>query len=418
MLWCISLNTKDIHMAKKKKSVKCEFANLEKDIDVQTFQKSVTIFFKDVPDPRSADNCDYSFSQLLTIMLMAVFSGADDIADIHEYTNQKLRLLQMLFGEEFIPPSYNTFWWLLTRMNPQAFSDAFFKWVKDEHISSLAGKQINIDGKSLRGARNRKGNCNVHIVHAWVHEYGMLIGQLKTDEKSNEITAIPALLEKIDIEDATISIDAAGCQKNIVETIRKAGGNYLLAVKANQPKLYDNIVNLFDEAHKVDFEYVYNCDRFESLEKASGRIEKRSISIISDPSELSTAGDWKDLETVVEVINETTKANGKITTEKRYYISNLIDSAQKFGARVRAHWSVESMHWTLDVTFKEDDSRANALHAAVNLGTLRRAALNIVKSDPELKKMGMAKVRRKAKWNEDGSVMKKIFEALLTIKSF
>jgi len=405
-------------MSKKKNTVKCEFANLEKEIDVQTFKNSVVLFFKDVPDPRSTDNCDYSLSELLIIMLMAVFSGADDIADIHEYANQKWRLLEMLFGEDFIPPSYNTFWWLLTRMDSQSFSDAFFKWVKDEHICSLAGKQINIDGKSLRGARNRKGNCNIHIVHAWVHERGMLIGQLKTDEKSNEITAIPALLKQIDIEDATISIDAAGCQKNIVKTIRNAGGNYLLAVKGNQPKLYGDVVHLFDAAHKADFEYVLNCDRFESLEKNSSRIEKRSIAIISDPSELSTAGDWKDLETVVEVVNETTKANGKVTIEKRYYISNLMESAQEFGARARAHWGIESMHWTLDVTFKEDDSRANTLHAAENLGTLRRAAMNIVKSDPELKKLGMAKVRRRAKWNEDGSVMKSILKALFAIKSF
>lgn len=404
-------------MSKKNKSVKYEFANLEKDIDMQAFQNSIVFFFKDIPDPRSKDNCDYSLSELLTIMLMAVFSGADDIADIHEYANQKWRLLELLFGEEFIPPSYNTFWWLITRMNPQAFSDAFFKWVKDVHISSLAGKQINIDGKSLRGARNKKGNSNIHIVHAWVHENGMLIGQLKTEEKSNEITAIPTLLEQLDIKDATISIDAAGCQKNIAKTIRDAGGNYLLAVKANQPTLYDDIINLFEEAHKVDFKYVLNCDRFESIEKNAGRIEKRSINIISDPSELSTAEDWKDLQTIVEVINET-KVKGKISTEKRYYISNLIEGAQNFGGRVRAHWGVESMHWTLDVTFKEDDSRANTLHAAVNLGTLRRAAINIVKSDPELKKMGMAKVRRKAKWNEDGSVMKKIFEALSVVKSF
>lgn len=404
-------------MSKKNKSVKYEFANLENDIDMQAFQNSVVFFFKDIPDPRSEDNCDYSLSELLTIMLMAVFSGADDIADIHEYANQKWRLLELLFGEEFIPPSYNTFWWLLTRMNPQAFSDAFFKWVKDVHICSLAGKQINIDGKSLRGARNKKGNCNIHIVHAWVHESGMLIGQLKTEEKSNEITAIPALLEQLDIKDATISIDAAGCQKNIAKTIRDSGGNYLLAVKANQPTLYGDIVNLFEEAQKVDFKYVLNCDRFESIEKNAGRIEMRSINIISDPSELSTAEDWKDLQTIVEVINET-KVKGKITIEKRYYISNLIDSAQNFGGRVRAHWGVESMHWTLDVTFNEDDSRANTLHAAVNLGTLRRAAINIVKSDPELKKMGMAKVRRKAKWNEDGSIMKKIFEALSVVKSF
>jgi predicted transposase YbfD/YdcC len=404
-------------MSKKKKSIKSRFTNLEKEVDMQKFQDTVISFFKDVPDPRSEDNCDYSLSQLLIIMLMAVFSGADDIADIEEYANQKWRLLQMLFGEDFIPPSYNTFWWLLTRMNPEAFSSAFYQWIKNEHISSLSGKQINIDGKCIRGARSRKGNRNVHIVHAWVHEQGMLIGQQLTDEKSNEITAIPALIQQIDVKDATISIDAAGCQKNIVEAIRKAEGNYLLAVKSNQPKLYDEVTNLFDQAHMVDFDYVMNCDRYECIEKTSGRIEKRGVAVISDMNYISTREEWRDIETVIEVINETT-SKGKTSVEKRYFISNLIESAREFGARTRAHWSIESFHWVLDVVFKEDDCRANVLHGAVNLGTLRRAAINIVKSDQGLKKLGMAKLRRQAKWNEDGTVMKKILEAFMNVKSF
>jgi len=270
-------------------------------------------------------------------MLLAVFSGADDIANSEEHANRKWRLLQRLFGEDFIPPSHNTFWWLITRMNPKAFSDAFYKWIRDGRISSLAGKQVNIDGKSLRGARNEKGNCNVHIVHAWVHEHGMLTQQQLTDEKSNEITAIPALLEQLDIKDATLSIAAARCQKNIVEIIRNAGGNYRLAVKANQPKLYVELVNLFEEAHKIDFDYVFNCHRHEKIEKNSGRIEKQSVAIISETSDLSTAEDWKNLQTVIEVINETTSVKGKISRQKRYYISNLIENAQEFAARIRAN---------------------------------------------------------------------------------
>jgi len=303
-------------------------------------------------------------------------------------------------------------------MNPKAFSDAFYKWIRDGCISSLAGKQVDIDGKSLRGARNEKRNCNVRIVHAWVHEHGMLTQQQLTDEKSNEITAIPALLEQPDIKDATLSTDAAGCRKNIVEIIRNTGGNYLLAVKANQPKIYVELVNLFEEAHKIDFEYVFNCDYHEKIEKNSGRVEKRSIAIISETSDLSTAEDWKDLQTVIEVINEATSVKGKIFRGKRYYISNLIENAQEFGARIRAHWGMEPFHWVLDVVFNEDDSRANVLHGAVNLGTLRRAAINIVKGDTELKKLGMGKVRRQAKWNEDGTVVKKIIEALVSVKSF
>ena len=135
-----------MHMSKKKKSIQFESFNIEDYINMQTFQESIMLFFKDVPDPRNSDNCDYSLSELLIIMLMAVISGADDVADIDEYANQKWKLLQDLFGEDFIPPSYNTFWWLLTRMNPKAFADAFYKWVNDEHVCGLAGKHIKIDG--------------------------------------------------------------------------------------------------------------------------------------------------------------------------------------------------------------------------------------------------------------------------------
>jgi len=400
-----------------RKNKKRDFIDLDKHIDIPKFRESVMLFFKDVPDPRSPDNCDYSLFELLLIMLLAVFAGADDVAGIDDYASCKQELLKTLFGEEFIPPSYNTFWWILTRMNPKAFSDAFYNWIKDSHISDLSGKQINIDGKSLRGACSRKGNCNVHIVHAWVHEHGMLIGQKKTEEKSNEITAIPALLEQIDIKGATISIDAAGCQKEIVKGIRKAGGNYMLAVKENQPTLYKEIVHLFDEAHKTQLEFVENCDSYTSVGKKSGRIEKRSITIISQTCDISVAKDWEGLETVVEVISETT-VKGKVSMEKRYYISNLIESAKEFGRRARGHWGVESMHWILDVVFNEDDSRANTLHAALNLATLRRAALNIVKSNPVLKKLGMAKVRRRSMWSEDGSMIKQIFDALFCVKSF
>ena len=405
-------------MTKKRRTFKIEFPDINTNIDVTLFKRNATIFFQNVPDPRVKDNCTYSLVELIVIILLAVFSGANTIVDIYDYAEQKCELLQDLFGPEFGPPSYCTFWWLLVRMNPQAFANAFNEWTKTGPLTSLEGEQINLDGKSLRGACNKKGNCNVHIVHAYVHGKGLLIGQQKTEEKSNEITAIPLLLQQFDFRGAVVSIDAAGCQKNIVKDIVKGGGDYLLAVKDNQPKLYEEITHLFESAHKEDnFEYVSNCDRHEYVEKKSGRIVKRSVVTISETSDLSTAAEWGNLQTLVEVTNETT-TKGKTTTEKRYYISSLIESAQEFGTRVKDHWGVESMHWTLDVTFKEDASRANALHAAINLGTVRRAAINIKNSDPELKVIGMAKLRRKAKWNEDGRVVMKISDVLLKIKDF
>ena len=393
--------------------LKCEQI-IESKLCNKAARQTIMQFFQDVPDPREQDNCKHSLYDLLFLMIMAIFSGADDIADIHEYVIQKQNQLKVILGE-FTPPSYNTFWWIITRMNPDAFAKAFYTWAKERDLTDLEGKQICLDGKSLRGALNKKGKCNVHIVHAYVHENGLLIGQQKTEEKSNEITAIPILLEQLDIQGATISIDAAGCQKNIVGTIRRGGGHYVIALKKNQRNFYNEVVGLFEEARKEEFEYVLNCDFYENIEKKSGRIDKRSVAIISDPSEVSASKDWKDLQTFIEVTREST-VKGKTTEEKRYYISDLIESAEEFGRKVRAHWGVESMHWSLDMIFGEDSSRANSLHAAMNLGTLRRAALNVVKSNPPLKKKGMAKIRRQAKWNEDGSVVKEICEALFGVK--
>lgn len=409
-------------MAKKKREFKTDFPDIDKYIDIKLFKEKAAIFFKDIPDPRVKDNCTYSLTELIIIILMAVFSGANTIQDIYSYANYKHALLQEVFGPKFGPASYSTFWWILTRMNPQAFAKTFYEWAQTGPIDSLEGQQINFDGKSMRGAFNRKGNCNIHIVHAWAHESGLLIGQQKTEEKSNEITAIPLLLQQLDIRGTVISIDAAGCQKNIVKDIVDGGGDYLLAVKDNQPKLYEEITHLFEVAHEEDnFEYVNNCDRYEGIEKKSGRIVRQKVVIIGETSDLSTASEWKNLQTLVEVTNETTTVKGKkVTVEKRYYISSLIESAQKFGSRVKGHWSVESMHWTLDVTFKEDASKANILHAAVNLGTVRRACINIMNSDPELKAIGMAELRRKCCWVESSNVIRKIIDVFLKppIKSF
>ena len=396
---------------------KHEFANLEI-TETQNFLKSVQLFFQNVPDPRNKNKCKYSFSELLFLMLLAVFSGADTVEGIHDYTVYKLEFLRELFGDKFTPPSYSTFWWLLTRMDSEAFAEAFTRWTRECHVGNLEGKQLSVDGKSLRSALGANGKCNTHIVHAWVHENGLLIGQRKTDEKSNEITAIPALLSQIDIKGAVVSIDAAGCQKNIAETIRKLGGHYFLAVKNNQPTLYSEIITLFEAARKANFEYVLNCDMYVHTEKKSGRIEKRSVTIISDPSEISVAREWKDLETLVEVIYETTSSKGKTTKETRYFIASLIGSAEQMGGYARRHWGLESVHWTLDVTFREDASRANVLHGALNLATLRRACINLVKSDPGLKKLGFAKARRRAMWGMDDVLIKKVIDSLFGVKSF
>jgi predicted transposase YbfD/YdcC len=372
-------------------------------------RQSILIFFQNVPDPRASDNCKHSFTNLIFMMLMAVFSGAENIDDIHDYVTCKQHQLKSVLGE-FNPPSYNTFWWILTRTDPEALATAFYKCEK-----GLQGEQICIDGKTSRGTLGKTGRSNLHTVHAYAHKLGLLIGQEKVSEKSNEITAIPALLDQLDIEDATVTMDAAGCQKTILDKISEGGGHFVIALKKNQRRFYDGVTGLFEEARKQGFEYVLNCDFHESIEKKSGRIEKRSIAIISDPSEVEVSAEWPDVETFIEVTRETT-CKGKTSIERRYYISDLIESAREFGEKIRAHWDVEGFHWLLDVIFKDDDSRANMLHAGENLGILRKVAINLVKKTPHLKKKGMAKIRRQAMWSEDDALIKEICEALFCVK--
>ena len=399
------------------KQIELNFHDCNNDSPQQQLRKSIMLFFKDVPDPRAADNCQYALDELLFIMLMATFSGANCIAGIHQYAIEKRRQLALVLGEDFTSPSYDTFWWFLTRMNHEAFAQAFYSWVQEVRVSNLIGQQICIDGKTLRGAVNRAGKQNIHIVHAWVHEKGMLIGQKKTEEKSNEITAIPELLQQLDLYEATVMIDAAGCQKEIAKMICNGGGNYIFGLKKNHPNFYKEVTGLFTLARADNFEYVQNCDFHESVEKNSGRIEKRSIAVIGDPSEISMGHDWEGLNSLIEVTREITKKT-KTTVEKSYYASSLIESAEELGNRIRGHWQVESMHWSLDMIFDEDGCRANVLNAALNLATLKRIVLSIVKGTPQLKKKGMAKLRRQAQWNEDGSVFKEICEAFFGVKSF
>lgn len=379
--------------------------------DFQKTRQAILIFFQDVPDPRAKDNCKHSFEDLLFMMMMAVCSGAENIGDIHDYVINKQNLLSSVLGE-FTPPSYNTLWWIITRTDPEAFARAFLKWGE---AMSLEGEQICIDGKTLRGALNKNGKSNLHIVHAYAHNLGILIGQEKVAEKSNEIAAIPSLLEQLDIRGATITIDAAGCQKKILDAIERKGASYVIALKKNQRNLYNEVSRLFTAAREQGFEYVMNCDFYESLEKRSGRIDRRSVAIIGDPSEISISNEWPSVQTWIEVTRETT-IKGRTQSQKRYYISDLIESAEEFGKVIRAHWGVESLHWSLDVVFREDESQANTLHAAQNLGTLRRAFMNLVKRTPHLKEKGMAKIKRAAKWNEDGSVFREICKALFDVK--
>ena len=301
-------------------------------------------------------------------------------------------------------PRYNTFWWILVRTIPEEMEKAFRDWVSII-TPSVKEKLINIDGKRLRGLPNNF----LHIVSAWSSEQGLTLAQVKTDKKSNEITAIPKLLDVIDIKGAIITIDAAGCQRNIVQKIIDDGGDYIIALKGNQGNLHAEAINLFNQLE----DFVGNEDEVEGFDsdidydKGHGRIEERKTLVMNDLSWLDAKDLWKGLETIIVVISKRTIGD-KTSEERRYYISSLSGNSQRLGKFIRAHWSVEnSYHWVLDVVFAEDSSKVDIGHAAENLAVFRRLGLNILKQENS-KKLSLAGKRRMAGWNDD--YMSKLLE--------
>ena len=256
-------------------------------------------------------------------------------------------------------------------------------------------KLIAIDGKKLRAASVKN---DVHVVEAWDSTRGLVLAQNKTESKSNEIKAIPELLDLIDIREATVSIDAAGCQKTIVQKIVENGGHYMIALKGNQGTLEAEAMNFFDQAREVEYEDA-SCSRCTTVEKGHGRIEEREVTITSELSWLGNKEEWAGLTSLVEVVSRRT-IKGKTTEEKRYYISDRNLSAKHAGEIVRKHWGIENgLHWVMDMIFQEDLSTANIGHGAENLAVLRRMALNLFKGK-EKKGAGVAAKRRKAAWND------------------
>jgi predicted transposase YbfD/YdcC len=377
---------------RKKKADKF-YSAIDQLLDQQTFTESIQTEFQDVRDPRVKDNVTYSLPCLLVIIVAAVLAGANSISHIHEFANVKIGLLSRIFRIERAP-SYTVFWWLLVMLKPQTLQETFIRWIK-ALPAEIKERVIAIDGKRLNGASKQK----VHLVSAWETGRSLLLGQVKTDEKSNEITAIPELLKAIDVEGATISIDAAGCQKRVVEEIRLAKGNYLIALKGNQGKLHAEAQSFFDQAREAEYEGA-ECAKAKTIEKGHGRIEERETVVTSNLQWLDCREQWRDLTTLVEVTSRR-EIKGRKSEERRYYISNLVLTPEKATKIVRGHWGIENhLHWMMDVIFREDDSLISTGHAPVNLAIFRRMAQSILQAEAKGTK-GIAQRRRKAGWDDN-----------------
>ena len=350
-------------------------------------------FFDDLTDPRVDRTKLHSLKDIIGITICAVLSGCDDWDEIELYGQQKSDWLRQFLQLTNGIPSHDTFNRVFAALDPLELQQCFISWVQS--IAKITnGRVVSLDGKRLcnSGVDGKKGF--IHMVSAWCNANNMVLGQVKTDEKSNEITAIPVLLDLLVLEGAIVTIDAMGCQQQIAEKIIDCKADYVLAVKENQPHLLDDI--------KEAFEQTANAESHSSLEKSHGRIEKRTCKVITDTDWICKQANWKNLQSIIRVESERTiLATGQHQREIRYYIASLPDSPESFLSITRQHWSIENkLHWSLDVTFKEDLSTKQAGNAAENFSTITKVALNLLKNNKS-KKLSINKKRLLCSWDND-----------------
>ncbi len=358
---------------------------------------SLMTHFMIVHDPRLDRNKEHNLLDIIGITICAVICGADDWVEINEFGTAKQNWLKTFLDLPNDIPSHDTLGRVFALLDPEQFQAGFTAWVKA--VSDLTeGEVIAIDGKTVRRAYEKNGNP-LHIVSAFATTNGITLGQRATDKKSNEITAIPKLLKTLQLTNCIVTIDAMGCQKKIAKTILEQGADYVLAVKGNQKTIYQDLQHLFSDK-KVN-KYVGDC--FETTERGSGRHNVRRCRIITDPLLLPVNDvrryDWPGLSCLAQITSERT-IDGVTTTDVRYYLSSLNDNAEKILSAVRSHWHIENkLHWSLDVSFREDESRVRMGHAQENLSLVRKLALGLLKNEVTAK-IGVAAKRMKAGWDE------------------
>jgi predicted transposase YbfD/YdcC len=354
-------------------------------------------YFKEIEDPRRPGYSQrHKFIDIITIAICAAISDADTWVEVSEYGKSKEDWFKTFLELPNGIPSHDVFTDVFGAINPESFEKAFLEWIKN--IAELThGEIIAIDGKTVRRSYDKEDNrAAIHMVSAWANTNKIVLGQIKTDDKSNEITAIPKLLDTLAIQDCIGTIDAMGCQKNIAAKIIENEADYVLALKGNQSSLQEEVIPYFDgKIQKKD-----GYDYYETIEKDHGRIETRKCLVTSDIDWILQKHPWSGLKSI-GVIESTREIGDQISIERRYYISSLECNAKLFAESVRGHWGIENeLHWSLDVSFKEDYSRVRKDFGAQNFNILRKIALNLIKKENS-KKMSVICKRKKAAWNND-----------------
>jgi predicted transposase YbfD/YdcC len=361
-----------------------------------TFDSSLLTHFSKLPDPRMVNKCDHKLIDIVMIAICATIANADGWEDIALFAEGKREWLKQWLALPNGIPSHDTFKRVFENIDAEIFQQCFMDWVQAV-FTRTKGQVIAIDGKMVRGTCDKSGKAGLHLVSAWATANHLTLAQVKVAEKANEIVAIPALLELLMLQGCIVTLDAMGCQKEIVKQIRVQEADYIVTVKHNQPTLHQHLHAAFAAGDAAGFSS-FSPTYCETTDIQHGRIEKRQCWVLAD-QQAQRLG-WQDCQTLVRIKRTTQRGNGKTSQETHYYISSLQPLASLILASIRAHWDIENgCHWVLDVVFKEDASRTRTQNADHNLALLRKIALNLIRQHPA--KGSLKGKRYRSALNED-----------------
>jgi predicted transposase YbfD/YdcC len=346
--------------------------------------ESIGSYFESLSDPRHTRNRKHLLVDIVVIAVCGMVCGCDGPTAVHRWASNRREWLEQFLTLPNGIPSRDCLRRLLMALKPESFQECFQDWITHAIPTDEGGpaRLIAIDGKTNRRSHSASQQLGpLHIVSAWASEQGIALGQVATEEKSNEITAIPQLLKQIDLTNSLITIDAMGCQKEIARHIADGGGDFVISVKDNQSKLREAIATHFEKHLARDLEDLQYRSH-ETSESAHGRIDERSYYLTKVPRDFAVKQEWPWIKAIGYSLRVTRHADGRETDETRYYILSRYLSGKRFSEAVRGHWGIESMHWVLDVNFREDDSRTRERTLGNNLSWLRRFAVTLLKRHP------------------------------------
>lgn len=373
---------------------------------MSSIEDSFLHHFSTIEDPRTeTKNKKHKLIDIIVISVCASIYQIESWESIAEFGRGKEKWFKSFLELPNGIPSHDTFRRLFLILKPEYFEAAFLRWTESLKLEST-GDIIALDGKTARGSKS-KGKKGIHLVNAWSCTHGLVLGQRKTEAKSNEITAIPELLDALTLKGSIVTSDAMGCQKDIAEKIRDAEGDYVLALKGNHGIMYDEVCSFFEMSLKTNFADT-GCSYYETEETGHGRVENRRYYYVDSVNFLSQHTEWKDLRGIGMTENNTIR-EGKEVSETRYFLCSITGDAEVFGNAVRNHWKVENqLHWVLDVQYREDESQKGG-HSAANFSIIRKLVMNLLKRETSSKKRNPQK--RVQAMLDDSYLMKLLISA-------